>query len=157
MQSNKKIAIIPFEPQYAQDFADLNIAWLEKYFFVEPHDVLLLEQCEKTIINKGGYIFFAKIDTTIVGTFSLIKKSENIYELGKMAVSPEFQGHKIGQQLMTFCIDFAEKQQWKKLILYSNRILKNAIHIYKKNGFVEIELENDSPYQRSNIKMEFIL
>ncbi|MBW1294726.1 GNAT family N-acetyltransferase [Aquimarina litoralis] len=157
MNDIKQIEIIPFNPKYAKDFADLNVAWLEKYFVVEPHDVELLERCEETIINKGGYIFFAKIGSAIAGTFSLIKMQEGIYELGKMAVSPEFQGKKIGQQLMTFCIDFAKKQHWNKLVLYSNTKLENAIYIYKKYGFVEIELEKDSPYLRSNIKMEFAL
>ncbi|WP_299603663.1 GNAT family N-acetyltransferase [uncultured Aquimarina sp.] len=153
----KEVTIIPFDPKYAKDFADLNVAWLEKYFVVEPHDVELLEKCEETIINTGGHIFFAKVGSEIAGTFSLIKNQKGIYELGKMAVSPEFQGQKIGQQLLTFCIDFAKKQHWTKLILYSNTKLENAIYIYKKYGFMEIELEKDSPYLRSNIKMELVL
>ncbi|WP_299432589.1 GNAT family N-acetyltransferase [uncultured Aquimarina sp.] len=157
METTKNITLIPFDPKYAKDFADLNVAWLEKYFVVEPHDVELLERCEETIINKGGHIFFAKSGSTIAGTFALIKIKEGVYELGKMAVSPKFQGQRIGQQLMSFCLDFAKDQNWTKVILYSNTILENAIHIYKKYGFVEIELEKDSPYQRSNIKMELIL
>jgi GNAT superfamily N-acetyltransferase len=151
------ISIIPFDPKYAKDFATLNIEWLEKYFIVEPHDVDLLECCEETIINKGGFIFFAKADNTIAGTFSLIKIDEGIYELGKMAVSPKFQGQQVGQQLVQFCIDFSKDQGWKKLLLYSNRVLKNAIYIYRKYGFAEIPLEDNPPYQRSNIKMELVL
>ncbi|MBQ4818751.1 GNAT family N-acetyltransferase [Aquimarina sp. MMG016] len=157
MKTLKKTTIIPFDPKYAKDFADLNVEWLEKYFVVEPHDVDLLEQCEETIINQGGYIFFAKIDGAIAGTFALIKIEDGVYELGKMAVSPKYQGQKIGQQLMEFCIEFSKIQGWTKVVLYSNRILKNAIHIYSKYGFIEIELEKDSPYQRSNIKMELVL
>ncbi len=149
--------IIPFDPKYAKDFANLNVAWLEKYFVVEPLDVELLKQCEENIINKGGYIFFAKVDREIAGTFSLIKIEDNIYELGKMAVSPKFQGQKIGQQLMQFCIDFSKNQGWEKLLLYSNRILENAIYIYKKYGFEEIPIEKNPMYQRSNIKMQLIL
>ncbi len=155
--SIKKIEIIPFDPIYAKNFAALNVEWLEKYFVVEPHDFDLLEQCEKTIISKGGYIFFAKIENDIAGTFSLIKVEEKVYELGKMAVSPKFQGQRIGQELLTFCLQFSREQQWNKLILYSNTILKNAIHIYKKYGFVEIALESNAPYLRSNIKMEYVL
>ncbi|WP_299243916.1 GNAT family N-acetyltransferase [uncultured Aquimarina sp.] len=157
MNSIEQIKIIPFDPKYAKDFADLNVEWLEKYFVVEPHDIDLLERCEETIINKGGHIFFAKSEDEIAGTFSLIKIEEGIYELGKMAVSPKFQGQRIGQRLMSFCLDFAQDQQWTKLILYSNKILENAIHIYRKYGFVEIDLEKDSPYLRSNIKMELSL
>jgi len=148
------ISIIPFKSQYAQDFARLNMQWLQKYFVVEPHDATLLASCEETIINKGGFIFFAQIDKKIVETFALLKIEKAIYELGKMAVDPDFQGRQIEQYLMTFCIEFAIGQKWEKLILYSNRILKNAIHIYEKYQFKEIELEENMPYQRSNIKME---
>ena len=30
--------IISYQPKYAEDFKNLNIAWLEKYFVVEPYD-----------------------------------------------------------------------------------------------------------------------
>ncbi len=152
-----KITIIPFESKYAKDFATLNVEWLEKFFSIEPHDALLLEQCEETIINKGGYIFFAKTPNGIAGTFSLIKIEDGVYELGKMAVSPKYQGYKIGQQLLQYCIQFSKDQEWKKLILYSNRVLESAIYIYKKYGFIEIPLEDTPPYKRSNIKMELTL
>ncbi|MEW7288940.1 GNAT family N-acetyltransferase [Aquimarina sp. 2304DJ70-9] len=157
MNTIQKATIIPFDPRYAKDFARLNVEWLEKYFVVEPLDKELLEQCEETIINKGGYIFFAKVGDEIAGTFSLIQIEDAVYELGKMAVSPRFQGQKIGQQLLKFCIDFAKKQGWKKVILYSNRILENAIYIYSKLGFVEIPIEENPLYKRSNIKMELVL
>ncbi len=149
-----KVEIIPFESRYAKDFAQLNIAWLEKYFAVEPHDSELMEQCEDTIIKPGGHIFFARVGDKIAGTFSLIKIEEGIYELGKMAVSPSFQGLKIGQQLMQHCIDFSISNGWKMLQLYSHTSLENAIYIYKKFGFVTIPMEEIPPYDRSNIKME---
>ena len=157
MKTVNHVSLIPFDAKYAKDFAALNVEWLEKYFVVEPHDVDLLERCEETIIKKGGHIFFAKVGDTIAGTFSLIKVEDGIYELGKMAVSPKFQGQKIGQQLMQFCIKFSTIQGWEKLVLYSNRVLENAIYIYRKYGFEEITIENNPPYQRSNIKMELVL
>ncbi|MGI9546953.1 MAG: GNAT family N-acetyltransferase, partial [Flavobacteriaceae bacterium] len=146
--------IIPFESRYAPVFKELNLAWLEKYFYVEPKDSEILDNCENYIINKGGYIFFVEYSEQLVGCFSFIKISDNTYELGKMAVDPQFQGKKIGQYLMDFAIDFARQQGWKKIILYSHKKLDAAIYIYKKFGFTEIPLEIVSPYKRSNIKME---
>lgn len=70
-----------------------------------------------------------------------------------MAVLPKYQGLKIGQKLMTFCIEFAKNQQWKSITLYSHRKLVPAIHLYKKMGFKEIPLEEKSHYKRSDIKM----
>ncbi len=151
------IQIIPFDSAYSQDFAALNIAWLEKYFVVEPHDAALLEKCEDTIVKAGGYIFFAKYKEMIVGTFSLIKSKEGVYELGKMAVLDTYQGRGIGQELLCFSIQYAKQNQWSKLFLYTGTILKNAIHIYQKHGFVAVPLEEDPPYQRSDYKMEMNL
>lgn len=151
------LQIIPFHPRYAADFKALNVAWLEKYFYVEPKDEQLLGNCEATIILPGGHIFFAELDNTLVGCFAFIKIKDGIYELGKMAVDPQYQGLKIGQTLLSYGIGFAKEQGWKTLILYSSRKLNNALHIYRKSGFKEVELESDNPYTRGDIKMELTL
>ncbi len=152
-----KIEIVPFQEDWATVFKDLNIAWLEKYFVVEPHDQEVLLHAQTFIIDPGGHIFFAKSGEQLVGTVALIKISDGVFELSKMAVSPEYQGQKIGQKLMQYCIDFAKEMSWEKLVLYSNTKLENAIYIYRKFGFKEIAVEKDSPYLRSNIKMEHLL
>ena len=149
--------IIPFDRKYSKDFRDLNVAWLEKFFWVEPHDEEVLGDPEKYIIKPGGTIFFAQQDDQIIGTVALMKMEDGIYELSKMAVTPAAQGQKIGQQLMSHTLDFAKKEGWKKLVIYSNRKLKNAIYIYKKFGFREIPIEQNNPYLRGDIKLELRL
>jgi DNA-binding MarR family transcriptional regulator/GNAT superfamily N-acetyltransferase len=145
-----------YEAAYAPAFYELNIEWLRSFFYVEPYDEEVLSNPQKYILDQGGSIFFAQLEGTIVGTVALMPRGEEM-ELSKMAVSPKHRGHKIGQQLMQHCIDFARDQGLEKLILYSNRTLENAIYIYKKYGFVEIPVEANSPYQRSDIKMELAL
>lgn len=148
------IDIIPFDKIYAKDFYNLNVEWLKTFFYVEPFDEEVLSTPKFHIINKGGYIFFVKLDGEIVGTVALMPTKElKIYELTKMAVSPIHRGFKIGQKLMEYCIDFAKSHNLKSLILYSNTTLENAIYIYRKYGFIEIPIEEISPYKRSDIKM----
>jgi ribosomal protein S18 acetylase RimI-like enzyme len=146
------IIIVQYDSKYARAFRDLNIEWLEKYFYVEDHDKEVLENAQKYIIDRGGFIFFALFNNKVAGTIALMNEKEG-YELSKMAVSPEYQGLKIGQKLMQYCIDFGKSKGWPELLLYSNTILENAIYIYRKFGFREVELEKSNPYQRSNIKM----
>lgn len=147
--------IIDYKEEYASSFYNLNIEWLRTFFYVEPYDEEVLSNPNKYIIDKGGYIFFAKLNNEIVGTVALMPMSEpNVYELTKMAVSPNHRGHKIGQKLMQHCINFAQKNNFNKLVLYSNTVLENAIYIYRKYGFVEIPVEENCPYERCNIKME---
>ncbi|PNQ72906.1 GNAT family N-acetyltransferase [Hanstruepera neustonica] len=152
------IEIIPFENQYVQNFYDLNIEWLETYFYVEDFDREVLSKPEAYIINKGGHIFFAKFNGMVIGTVALMPTHEAlVFELTKMAISPRFRGQQTGQKLMQHCIDFAKQNNFRALMLYSNTKLKNAIYIYRKYGFVELPLEIDSPYKRSDIKMELKL
>lgn len=151
-----KLEIIPFNQKYAKDFYNLNIEWLEKYFFVEEYDEKVLSNPRKYIVDAGGFIFFVKKEHKIIGTIALINQN-TFFELSKMAISPKHQGLKIGQQLMEYCIKFAKKQQWKSITLYSNRKLVPAINLYKKVGFIEVPLEKDVHYERANIKMMLTL
>jgi len=146
------VKIIDFHLENSSIFGNLNIEWLEKYFYVEPYDHKILGDPQSYIIDKGGYIFFAEINSKIVGTVALINEKE-CYELSKMAVSPKYQGLKIGNKLIDYCIEFSKQQGWKKIMLYSNTILKPAINLYKKVGFKEVKLEPDVHYDRANIKM----
>ena len=52
------------------------------------------------------------------------------------------------------CLSFSKQKGCKSLILYSNRKLKNAIYLYHQFGFEEVDMEQNSPYLRANIKME---
>ena len=145
--------IIEFSDEYSEYFRALNVAWLQKYFVVEPIDHEMLSNPKKFIINKNGFIFFAKADGKIAGTFALIKIEDGIYELSKMAVEESFIGRKIGNKMLNFCLEEAKRLKADKIILYSNTKLEPAIHLYKKFGFKEIPLDN-SDYERANIKME---
>ena len=148
----EKLEIIAYQPEYAADFYNLNVEWLEKYFYVEPYDKKVLSNPQKYVIDPGGFIFFAKLNSEIVGVVSLINQ-KTFFELSKMAVSPKYQGLKIGQKLMDFCIQFAKNKNWDSITLYSHRKLVPAITLYKKIGFKEVPLEENSHYERSDIKM----
>ncbi|MFV5684619.1 GNAT family N-acetyltransferase [Flavobacterium sp. GB2R13] len=156
MNLENTVEIIPFTTALTEPIKTLNIEWLKKYFKVEPKDEIVLSNPQGEIIDKGGMIFYAKYSDKIIGTVSLIKIDETTFELSKMAVTDGVQGLGIGKKLMVYCMDVAKKEGIKKLILYSNRKLLPAIHLYKKFGFVEIALEG-GVYERADIKMERII
>ncbi|WP_296316785.1 GNAT family N-acetyltransferase [Winogradskyella sp. UBA3174] len=148
------IKIINYKSEYAQNFYDLNIEWLKTYFYVEPFDEAVLSQPDEYIIDKGGFIFFALKADKVVGTVALMPtETKGILELTKMAVLPKERGQRIGQQLLQYCIDFGKAQNLNSLLLYSNTKLENAIYLYRKYGFKELDLEKGTPYKRADIKM----
>ena len=153
MSKKNVVEIIVFSVELSEPIKTLNYEWLEKYFRIEEGDVASLSDPQKHIIDKGGHIYYAKLNGEIVGTASLLKKSETVYELGKLAVSDKAQGHGIGTILIEHCLNIAKQKQITILILYSNTTLQSAIHLFRKYGFEEVELES-GVYERANIKME---
>ena len=152
-----EINIINFQDNFEKDFFDLNIEWLEYFFQVEEYDYEVLSNSKKYIINKGGKIFFAESAGNIIGTVALMPtKNKLVFELTKMAVKPEYRNKGIGKKLLKKCIDYSKSNSYSSIILYSNKKLKNAIHLYRNFGFKEIKMEKKSPYLRANIKMVWI-
>ena len=145
------IEIIDFEPKYRDDFKNLNVEWLEKYFEVEPYDKEVLSNPEKYILEKGGKILFAKLEDKIIGTVALMPKNSS-FELTKMAVTDKIQSKGIGSLLMQKCIDEAKNLGLKEIFLFSNTKLDKAINLYKKVGFLEEHFDS-SDYKKTNIYM----
>jgi len=154
--SEKKdaIKIIEYEPQFRKVFKELNQEWIEQYFKMEEADFKSLEEPEKNILDKGGFIFVALLEEEAVGVCALAKlvNHEYDYELAKMAVNPNYQGKGIGYLLGKAIIEKAQELEADSLYLESNTILEPAIRLYEKLGFIQV-FGMDSPYERSNIQM----
>lgn len=148
--------IIDYTPELAHHFDKINRAWIEKYFTVEPIDDDVLTHPEERIIRPGGGILFAKIKNEIVGTVALMKHTDDTIELTKMGVYEHARDKGIGKVLLQAAIEKARQMGFSKLILYSNRKLENAIHLYRKFGFTEFT-EQDTHYARCDIMMEMRL
>lgn len=69
-----KIEIINFAEGLEEPIKTLNYEWLEKYFKIEESDIRSLSNPKEEIIDKGGFIFYAKLNDDIVGTCSLLRK-----------------------------------------------------------------------------------
>ena len=146
------INILDYKPEYRQYFEEYNMEWIQKYFTIEPTDQYVLENPEEAILMKGGKILFAEYNGSIIGAVALMKISDDIVELTKMAVGKEWRGLGAGRLMCTSAIREAKNMKFHNIILYSNTRLERAIDLYRKLGFHELPLE-EGIYQRANIKM----
>ena len=151
-----QVKIVDFEPKYAAAFRDLNYAWIEQYFEIEPIDAEQLQHPQRAIIAPGGAILIALVDGKPVGTCALDKHGPGIYELSKMAVDPSQRGRGVGLLLGKATIDRAIQLGAEELFLDSNTTLKPAIRLYHRLGFKKIDV-GDTNYGRCNIRMAFDL
>jgi DNA-binding MarR family transcriptional regulator/GNAT superfamily N-acetyltransferase len=153
----EEIEIVEYKKEYAGYFENLNVEWLEKYFAVEPEDEKILSNPESEIINKGGMIFFARINNEIVGTCSAIKVNDDVFELAKMAVTEKAQGKQAGKKLALVVIGYAISQKAKAVILETASKLTAAISLYEKLGFIYVPFDHPSKYTRTTFKMKLNL
>lgn len=163
--AQEAVEIIPYDPAYREDFRQINQAWIERYFVMEPEDERVLGDPEATIIRPGGYIWFARLAGTseILGTCALLRNGDGSFELAKMGVVDKAQGRQIGKQLLLKAIEQAQSLKAPYLSLETNSGLKAAINLYTRLGFVlqspdmTPEMTQRPHYQRGDVLMRLAL
>ncbi len=143
----------------ATAFRTLNEEWITRHFALEPKDIETLGDPQTTILAKGGFIFMVYAGDEPVGCVALIPLSGGIFELSKMAVSPNLRGQGLGRRLLQHAIDHARKIEAKSLFLGSSTKLPSAIHLYESAGFRHVPPEKlpPMPYSRADVFMEMTL
>ena len=129
---------------------------LTRYNLAEAYDIEILDDPKGKIIDKGGCIFLAVEDGHIIGTTGLAKKTNDEYELIKMAVDPFSRGKGVGKLLLKHCLQIAKNAGVKKVSLFSNSHLKTALKMYEQFGFAYVEI-TDSYLLTADVKMELSL
>jgi putative acetyltransferase len=145
--------IIAYTPHHAAAWRTLNEAWVTRYFKLEAKDNQILGDPQGQVLDKGGAIFIAMLDSVAVGCVSMIPMADSGYELAKMAVTETAQGHGIGRKLMQACIDFAGQQKAPRIYIETNAVLTPAVTLYESCGFVHLPPQ-PTPYERCNVWME---
>lgn len=147
--------IVDYDALWRDDFARLNIDWLQRYFVVEAVDSEVLHDPETHILAPGGRILFA-IDARerAIGTVALKHEGEGVYELTKMAVEPERQGAGVGRALMMAALEAYREIGGKELFLESSSKLAPALKLYESVGFAHRPAPRPgSHYQRADVYM----
>ncbi len=152
------VLIVDFDPRWRDDFARLNVEWLQRWFVVEPIDREVLGDPETHILADGGRVLFA-ISTDpgqqrAVGTVALRREGDGVYELTKMAVAPDARGLGIGRRLMQASLQAFHAMGGGELFLESSSRLGPALQLYESAGFVHRPAPRaGSHYARADVYM----
>lgn len=144
--------IVNYSAAHANAFYDLNRKWLDQFKLTESHDLMILEDPQGTIIDRGGAIFIAVENDEVVGTAAIMKESDHGFELAKMTVAEAYRGKGISKMLIEKCIGKARESGADHISLFSNHHLKEAIKLYEKYGFRHREVK-DAPFVTADISM----
>ncbi|MFN3214322.1 MAG: GNAT family N-acetyltransferase [Henriciella sp.] len=145
-----------YTPADATAFRDLNLAWIEAYFTVEPEDRAQLEDPQIHILDRGGAILIAEYAGEPVGTVGLVPgHGDGVLELIKMSARTDVQGKGIGRALMKAAMSKSRDMGAKQIWLETNTKLEAALALYRKFGFRELTGDEvtPTPYDRCNCQM----
>jgi GNAT superfamily N-acetyltransferase len=146
------LRIVPYRPEHADAFRDLNLAWIRKYFTVEPRDARDLGDPETYILAPGGAIFMAELKEEAVGTCALMREHDGVFELAKMTVAESVRGLGVGRALGEAAIAHARAIGARRVELYTNSSLVPAITLYRALGFVDIPV-GSADFVRADVRM----
>ena len=116
-----------------------------------------LMDLEKHYYSGNGYFgVVVKTDTQdIIGTFGLHRVDKTTLELRKMYLVKAYRGKGIGRTMLRTAIATAIEKNSKKVSLETISTLKEAISLYRKYGFREIDPHEVS--DRVDLAFELIL
>ena len=98
-------------------------------------------------LDKFKIVFVAYDDLKPVGCLAMKDKYDDIIEVGRLYVLPEYRKNGIASMLFINVFDKARKLNAKRIILDTYKRFEAAIRLYKKLGFYEIDnYIADSPY-----------
>jgi ribosomal protein S18 acetylase RimI-like enzyme len=86
-----------------------------------------------------GGIIICKKDEILAGCIAVRKIDDNICELKRMYVNPALQGYGIGKNLLEKALQLAKDCNYKIIRLDTLNYMHPAIHLYKQNGFYQID------------------
>ena len=101
-----------------------------------------------------GPIWVATENGAMIGTVSGLPEEERFY-IRSMAVRPGLQRSGVGQKLLETLEEFAVRQGYRRMYLYTTFVLPGAKRLYEKNGFYVLrETAPEEWFEMGGLEME---
>jgi N-acetylglutamate synthase-like GNAT family acetyltransferase len=99
----------------------------------------------KKYSDPEGAFLIAKENNEVIGCVGIRKLENSICEMKRLYVNDRYRGNGTGKKLVEMIIGEAKLKRYEKMRLDTLDTMKDALNIYRKNGFYEIEPYNNNP------------
>ena len=89
--------------------------------------------------SRNGAFFVLLKDEAVIGTMALQHETDEICELCRMYLAPQYRGHGLGRRLLEHAVREARERGFKEMRLKTASVLVEAIFLYKRAGFRTVE------------------
>lgn len=97
----------------------------------------------------NGRLYIASCDSAIAGCIALHPFSADVAEIKRLYVRTQFRGGGIGKALVKSVIEDATHIGFKQIVLETLYSMRDAMRLYKKLGFENIEPYCDIPIEEA--------
>ena len=100
------------------------------------------DQLFETYQKEKAIYFVLEIDKKVVGGAGIAQLDNfdgNVCELQKMYFLPEARGKGLGSKMIAICLEKAKEFGFESCYLETLPYMKDAVKLYKKNGFQNLE------------------
>src|SRR5437762_4258694 len=102
-----------------------------------------LKEIEGSYIRAGGvFELIEYAQGTLLGTYGLFPLNDNTCELRKMYFLPEIRGLGLGKRVLERAVEHARRLGFKAIVLETISVLKRAIYLYTRFGFVPTTMDH---------------
>jgi DNA-binding MarR family transcriptional regulator/N-acetylglutamate synthase-like GNAT family acetyltransferase len=126
---------------FEQYFAELNARFDSGF---DP--ALSLSADVRELTAPEGALIVTRLHGNPIGCVALKFHGESPAELKRMWVRPSARGLGLGRRLIAEAEQHARRQGVRVVRLETNRALIDAIELYRRTGYVEVEAFNAEPY-----------
>ena len=155
---NDNIVVVTFDERYAADFAQLSREWLESYFPLDDVDWAIWDRFPEAIMAGGGEIFFALLESEVIGTCAVMRMGRGSFELGGLTVTEHMQGRGIRRRLLRAGIVWAHTEVAQTIgVVVKAAEVNVAVGLYEQFGFVRRPSEGKPWFTEGDVNMELIL
>jgi len=104
-----------------------------------------LETIDKQYNKPRGALLLVYCDKIAIGCTGIREWDNDIAELKRMYVKPDYRGQDIGRKLLELSFEIAKELSYKKMRLDTLPNMKQALSIYRTFGFYEISTYRFNP------------
>lgn len=144
MLENRKVKIVECKYWEREDAIKFLVQiTAEEFGFPDWNNYFKHKLVEKYKVGKNAFWIVLNEDNEIIGTCGALQEDDKTIKMNCFYINSNYRKLGIGQELYEIFLNFAQKEQYKEIILCTFKEFDIAIKFYEKRGFKLYKTEDN--------------